>query len=233
MKLTGVWVNGPEWLPNSKDRPDHIVPKATKETEKETKKIREVFVAAVIKCEFNDIMEKYHFWKAVRITAWKQVKWWIKREQQAHSKTERFQEDKLHFNLQKNVEGIHECRGRIQGDYPSYLPPRSTLSKKIVEDAHWCTLHGGVGLTTAFVRQTYWIPRLSLSRAVHIELMPDLTTQGFITALKHFIARRGRPEKIYSDNEATFVGAEKWLRSIMKDEAIQDYLAHQLCGNSV
>ena len=57
--------------------------------------------------------------------------------------------------------------------------------------------------------------------------MPDLTTEVFITALKRFIARRGRPRKIYSDNATTFVGAEWWLRNVMKDENLQNYLAHQ------
>ena len=37
----------------------------------------------------------------------------------------------------------------------------------------------------------------------------------------------GRPEKIYSDNGKTFVGAEKWLKQVMRDEKTQDYLAHE------
>ena len=35
------------------------------------------------------------------------------------------------------------------------------------------------------------------------------------------------PEKIYSDNGKTFVGAEKWLKQVMRDEKTQDYLAHE------
>ena len=41
-----------------------------------------------------------------------------------------------------------------------YLPPRVSLSEKIVQDAHLLTLHGGVGSTMAHVSQEYWIPRL-------------------------------------------------------------------------
>ena len=41
-----------------------------------------------------------------------------------------------------------------------YLPPKVTLSEKIVQDAYELTLHGGVALTMAFVRRNYWIPRL-------------------------------------------------------------------------
>ena len=35
------------------------------------------------------------------------------------------------------------------------------------------------------------------------------------------------PEKIYSDNGKTFVGAEKWLKQIMRDEKTQNYLPHE------
>ena len=89
----------------------------------------------------------------------KQVKWWIKREQERYCVTEKFLEDQR-LNLQKNDEGICVCRGRIQGHYPVYLPPRIGFSEKIVQDAHLFTLHGGVGSTMAYFRQEYWMPRL-------------------------------------------------------------------------
>ena len=66
----------------------------------------------------------------------------------------------------------------------------------------------------------------SLSNAIHLELLTDRTTEGFIRCLKKFIARRGWPSTIYSDNGKSFVAAEKWLRKIIKEEKLQDYLAH-------
>ena len=54
-----------------------------------------------------------------------------------------------------------------------------------------------------------------------------MATNEFLRSLKRLIARRGRPEKIYSDNGKTFVGAEKWLKQVMRDEKTQDYLAHE------
>ena len=44
----------------------------------------------------------------------------------------------------------------------------------------------------------------SLTRAVHLEKLPNQTTQKFIHALKRLIARSGRPKVIYSDNAKTF-----------------------------
>ena len=43
----------------------------------------------------------------------------------------------------------------------------------------------------------------SLTRAIHLELLPDQTTNEFIRALNRLIARRGCPETIYSDNAKT------------------------------
>ena len=53
-----------------------------------------------------------------------------------------------------------------------------------------------------------------VSKAVHIELATDLSTEGFLAALRRFISRRGIPEHIYSDNGTNFVGANRELREI-------------------
>lgn len=44
-------------------------------------------------------------------------------------------------------------------------------------------------------------------KAVHLELVPDMTKEAYIAALNRFIARRGKPKIITSDNGTTFVGA--------------------------
>ena len=41
-----------------------------------------------------------------------------------------------------------------------YLPDSQQYTKKLVEHAHLSTLHGGVGLTMAKLRERYWVPRL-------------------------------------------------------------------------
>ena len=67
----------------------------------------------------------------------------------------------------------------------------------------------------------------SLTRAIHLELLPNQTAEEFLLSLKRFIARRGRPEKIYSDNGRTFVAGAKWMKKVMRDEAIQNMLARR------
>lgn len=45
------------------------------------------------------------------------------------------------------------------------------------------------------------------TRAMHLELVTDLTSEAFIAALKRFVARRGICTQLYSDNATNFVGA--------------------------
>ena len=54
----------------------------------------------------------------------------------------------------------------------------------------------------------------SLTRAIHLELLADPTTDGFIRALKKLIARKGCPETIYLDNAKTYVAASKLIKKI-------------------
>ena len=50
----------------------------------------------------------------------------------------------------------------------------------------------------------------------HLELVDDVSTDHFIMALEKFIARRGRPQRIYSDNRTNFVGANIELLKCLK-----------------
>ena len=49
-------------------------------------------------------------------------------------------------------------------------------------------------------------------KAVHLELVSDLTAEAFIAALRRFVARRGCPSLIWSDHGTNFVGANRELR---------------------
>ncbi|XP_070072176.1 uncharacterized protein [Drosophila takahashii] len=50
------------------------------------------------------------------------------------------------------------------------------------------------------------------SKAVHLELVSDLTTDAFLLALQRFVSRRGIPEKVWWDNATNVVGADRHMR---------------------
>ncbi|UYV68114.1 hypothetical protein LAZ67_5003091 [Cordylochernes scorpioides] len=51
-------------------------------------------------------------------------------------------------------------------------------------------------------------------RAIHLELVKSLETGVFMMALHRFICRRGRPEKIYSDNGTNFAKLNKIFKRL-------------------
>ena len=313
-----MWWNGPEWIKTPEIWPANITLAPTKESNAEAKVIKQVLAVSLETTNVLDqLLMKHDLWKTLRVTAWiarfgfnarhrnqkrkgplttaeieKQTEFWIKRTQ---SSTDQ-KEEQSTLNLQPNEFGVLVCHGRIQGSFPVYLPDCHPFTTKLVEQAHMRTLHGGVGMTMAHIREKYWIPRLrrlarkvikkcygcrrfqakalkqpvpglhprdrtegnrpfqtigvdfagplryrktnktegkayivlyacSLTRGIYIELLTSLSTDEFIRSLKQFIARKGRPEKIYSDNGKTFVAASKWLNMVQNDEGLQNLLA--------
>ena len=70
-QLTGMWLSGPEWLSNPEKWQRDIVTKPNKATEAEAKRTKEVFAVVVdTRDDFDEMLEKHTFWRAIRISAW-------------------------------------------------------------------------------------------------------------------------------------------------------------------
>lgn len=53
------------------------------------------------------------------------------------------------------------------------------------------------------------------TKAVHLEVVTDLTTDAFLAALTRFTSRRGLPAHLYCDCGTNFVGADAALRKLI------------------
>jgi len=97
---------------------------------------------------------------------------------------------------------------------PLYVKEFSKVTGQIVERKVW------VCLFTCFT-----------VRAIHIELVEDMSTKEFLLCLHQFVARRGIPRLIISDNAQQFKATQTVLtkawRDVVTDERIQDFLAKQ------
>ena len=61
-------------------------------------------------------------------------------------------------------------------------------------------------------------------RAIHLDIVPDLSTPAFIRSLKRFSARRGFPKRFVSDNGKMFKTAARAIHSLMQHEEVKHYL---------
>lgn len=69
------------------------------------------------------------------------------------------------------------------------------------------------------------------TKAVHLEVVSDLSTNSFILSLRRFISRRGKPKTIYCDNGTNFVGASNELQRMLK--ASHDPVNEFACSNGI
>lgn len=73
-----------------------------------------------------------------------------------------------------------------------------------------------------------------VTKAVHLELSSDLSTDAFLACFKRFIARRGLPSEVYCDNGGCFRGASNQLADLYKlfasaghQTLVQEYASNQ------
>ena len=67
------------------------------------------------------------------------------------------------------------------------------------------------------------------TKAVHIEVAHDLSTEAFLNTLRRFVSRRGKPKTIYCDNATNFQGAKNELNELyllVKTQEFQNKIIH-------
>ena len=66
------------------------------------------------------------------------------------------------------------------------------------------------------------------TRAVHLELVPDLSTTTFMNCFKRFCGRRGIPSKVISDNGKTFKSASRASAQIFDNTEVRTHFAQRV-----
>ena len=69
-----------------------------------------------------------------------------------------------------------------------------------------------------------------VSRAIHMEMVNNLSCHSFLLAFRKFCNRRTFPSLILSDNATTFVAAAEFLKNIAESREVQEHLLDIKCS---
>lgn len=114
---------------------------------------------------------------------------------------------------------VHQCKVCQRYEAPAYrLPQPPPLPAFRVQESPPFTITGVDFAGPLHIKgnsstQKVWIALYTccVVRAVHLDVVVDLSTQAFIRSFKRFSSRRGLPSVMISDNGKTFKGAAKKL----------------------
>ena len=122
-----------------------------------------------------------------------------------------------HLELQLNaLELIEQIKGKLEEQTAEQDKVQRLLKQRKKETGFQQTglnLFGPFASKTAgqYNRRYGVILTCLTSRAVHLEMFPDLPADAFINTLRRFVSRRGTPQQIISDHGRNFTATEKEL----------------------
>ncbi|XP_062141968.1 uncharacterized protein LOC133850025 [Drosophila sulfurigaster albostrigata] len=90
-----------------------------------------------------------------------------------------------------------------------WIPKLKVLVKSTINSCKVCVIYNHQGLRDLITKGYVCVFVCFSTKAIHLETTSDLTTEKFLATFSRFIARRGCPYQMYSDNGKTFVGADK------------------------
>ena len=96
------------------------------------------------------------------------------------------------------------------------VTPSHTFSVTGVDYAGPFTLKTGSIRKPTYVKAYLCLFVCFSTKAVHLEIISDLTTEALLAGIKRFVSRRGLPKEFHSDNGTNFVGAKNDLQALYK-----------------
>ena len=65
------------------------------------------------------------------------------------------------------------------------------------------------------------------TRAVHLEVVTDLSTETFLLAFRRFVSRKSLPQIVLSDNASTYLSAAEELKTLFESEDLKESLSRR------
>lgn len=147
-------------------------------------------------------------------------------------------------NLIRNV--VHSCNVCFRSRPQPTRPPMGNLPEIRLKEAK-SFLHSGVdyagpvfvkmspGRKVKLLKAYICLFVCLATKAVHIELVSDLTTNNFLAAFKRFLSRRGPVTVLMSDSGRNFIGAKSRLSELyafldspeVKNELLSELAIHR------
>ena len=153
------------------------------------------------------------------VVAFMRQKWWIPRMRQAV----------------KRVQYRCVTCKRLQGK-PYMTPDNPPLPKMRVTktDPFKCIgidYTGAIAIKSSNVDAKCYIVLFTCTttRAVHLEVVDNLSSDSFLHIFRRFVSRKGYPEMIWSDNATNFTGAANYLTQLQSDPKVQELLNEKGC----
>jgi hypothetical protein len=130
-------------------------------------------------------------------------------------------------NKRKKVKRENEKRSTMY-KFKHRLQPARPFIKTGIDYAGPIYLKTGISRSKQRVKAYIALFISFATKAIHIELVGDLTTESFLNALKRFISRRGHVAEIYSDNATNFTGASRELKLLLNSPKCQNLISQEM-----
>ncbi|KRZ83005.1 Protein HIRA [Trichinella sp. T8] len=135
----------------------------------------------------------------------------------------------------------HVIRGCLQCRWATSRPLQPSMAALLEDQTNPAPAPARVGMDFTIplfvgVTKKATAPRYAclitcmVSRAIHLELVVEMSTVGVLQTLRRFMPRRGRPATIQTDNFRSFQSAASELRRLWREidvDQVQRYLAGQ------
>ena len=139
-------------------------------------------------------------------------------------------------SVKEVLKGCRTCRKWEGGPYK--MPSMPPLPSQRVTQSHPFTHTGLDYFGPLYIRDNsgsrkVWVCLFTclVVRAVHLELIRDMTSEQFLLCMRRFIAQHGTPHSFISDNASQFklaknVITKAWIE-VEKDTEVQDYVSQK------